>query len=77
MEKTEQTGGFSAEERAAMKERARELKANARRGNRSNKDDGENDVLAKIGEMPEPDRAIGERLHEIIRTKAPELSPKT
>ncbi len=67
--------GFTAEERAAMKERAKELKAEAR-ANR-NKADGESDVLAKIAEMPEPDRVIAERLHAIIKASAPALSPKT
>jgi uncharacterized protein YdhG (YjbR/CyaY superfamily) len=65
--------GFTAEERAAMKERAQEMKAAARRG----KADGESDVLAKIAEMPEPDRAMAERLHAIIKASAPALSPKT
>jgi uncharacterized protein YdhG (YjbR/CyaY superfamily) len=61
--------GFTAEERAAMKERARELKAaNA---------DGESDVLAKIAEMPEPDRAMAERLHAIVKATAPALAPRT
>jgi uncharacterized protein YdhG (YjbR/CyaY superfamily) len=63
--------GFTAEERAAMKERAREQKAEAQKAN------GERDVLAKIAEMPEPDRAMAERLHEIIKASAPVLSPKT
>lgn len=67
--------GFTDEERAAMKERAQELKA-ARRGPRAAKADGESAVLAKIAEMPEPDRAIGERLHAIIKANAPDLSPK-
>jgi len=62
---------FTAEERAAMKERARELKAEAQKA------DGENAVLAKIAEMPEPDRAMAERLHAIITASAPVLSPKT
>src|SRR5213593_265089 len=65
--------GFTDEERAAMRERAQELKAAARRG----KADGEGDVLAKIAEMPEPDRAMAERLHAIIKASAPALSPKT
>ena len=69
--------GFTDEERAAMKERAQELKAEARRGPRAAKADGEGDVLAKIAEMPEPDRALAERLHAIIVASAPELSPKT
>jgi uncharacterized protein YdhG (YjbR/CyaY superfamily) len=69
--------GFTDEERAAMKERAKELKAQARRGPRAGKADGEREVLAKIAEMPEPDRAMGERLHAIIKASAPALSPKT
>ena len=69
--------GFSDEERAAMKERAQELKAEARRGPRAAKTDGESDVLAKIAEMPEPDRAMAERLHAIIKASAPALSPRT
>ena len=69
--------GFTEDERAAMRERARELKAAARRGPRADKADGESDVLAKIAEMPEPDRAMAERLHEIIKASAPALSPKT
>jgi uncharacterized protein YdhG (YjbR/CyaY superfamily) len=68
---------FSDEEKAAMKERAREQKAAARRGPRADKADGESDVLAKIAEMPEPDRAIAKRLHEIVKASAPALSPKT
>ena len=63
--------GFTAEERAAMRERAKELKAEARKA------DGERAVLAKIAEMPEPDRAMAERLHEIVKASAPDLSPKT
>jgi uncharacterized protein YdhG (YjbR/CyaY superfamily) len=71
--------GFTDEERGAMKERAKELKAEARRGARAAKDkaDGERDVLAKIAEMPEPDRVLAERLHAIIKASAPALSPKT
>jgi uncharacterized protein YdhG (YjbR/CyaY superfamily) len=68
--------GFTDEERGAMKDRARELKAAARRGSRAAKADGESDVLAKIAEMPEADRAIGERLHAVIKASAPVLSPK-
>jgi uncharacterized protein YdhG (YjbR/CyaY superfamily) len=68
---------FTDEEQAAMKERARELKAEARRGRRAGKADGESDVLAKIAEMPESDRAMAERLHSIIKASAPALSPKT
>jgi uncharacterized protein YdhG (YjbR/CyaY superfamily) len=71
----ETSKGFTAEERAAMKERAKELKAEAR----ANKDkaQGESDLLAKIAEMPEPDRTMAERLHAIITANAPALSPKT
>ena len=69
--------GFTDEERAAMRERAQELKAAARRGPRAGKADGESDVLAKIAEMPEPDRAMAERLHAIIKASAPDLSPRT
>jgi len=69
--------GFTDEERAAMRERAQELKAAARRGPRAGKADGESDVLAKIAEMPEPDRAMAERLHAIIKATAPTLSPRT
>ena len=68
--------GFTAEERAAMKERAQELKATARRGSRAGKADGESDVLAKIAEMPEPDRAMAERLHAIVKASAPALVPR-
>ena len=67
---TERSTGFTAEERAAMRERARELK-------RSGKADGESEVLAKIAEMPEADRVKAERLHAIVKATAPELSPKT
>jgi len=71
------SGGFTDEERAAMKEHAQELKTAARRGPRAAKADGESDVLAKIAEMPEPDRALGERVHAIITASAPALSPRT
>ena len=71
------SNGFTDEERAAMKERAQELKADARRGPRAGKADGESDVLAKIAEMPKPDRAKAERLHTIIKSSAPALSPRT
>jgi uncharacterized protein YdhG (YjbR/CyaY superfamily) len=67
--------GFSAEERAAMKERARELRAEARAS--KDREAGERAVLAKIGEMPGPDRAMAERIHAIIKSTAPDLSPKT
>jgi uncharacterized protein YdhG (YjbR/CyaY superfamily) len=69
--------GLTAEERAAMKDRAQELKAEARRGPRAGKADGESTVLAKIAEMPEPDRAMAERLHALIKASAPALSPRT
>ena len=69
--------GFTDEERAAMRERAQEVKAAARRGPRAGKADGESDVLAKIAEMPEPDRAMAERLHALIKASAPALSPRT
>ncbi len=69
--------GFSAQERAAIKERAQELKPAARRGPPAGKPDGESDVLAKIAEMPKADRAMAERLHAIIKASAPALSPRT
>ncbi|MGH3117750.1 MAG: iron chaperone [Gaiellales bacterium] len=69
--------GFTDEERTAMKERAQELKAEARRGPRADKADGESAVLAKIAEMQGPDRAMAKRLHAIIKASAPALSPKT
>jgi uncharacterized protein YdhG (YjbR/CyaY superfamily) len=68
---------FTSEERAAMKERAQELKAEARRGRGTRKADGESDVLAKIAEMPPPDRAMAERLHALVKATAPDLTPKT
>jgi uncharacterized protein YdhG (YjbR/CyaY superfamily) len=68
---------FSDEERVAMKERAQELKAAARRGPRAGKADAESDLLAKIAEMPEPDRAMAERLHALIKASAPALAPRT
>ena len=69
------TPGFTDDERAAMKERARELKAAARA--EKNKADGESDVLAKIAEMPASDRAIAERIHAIVKASAPGLAAKT
>jgi uncharacterized protein YdhG (YjbR/CyaY superfamily) len=69
--------GFTDEERAAMKERVRELKAAASRGPRASKPDGESDVLAKIAEMLPADRAMAERLHTIIKASAPALAPRT
>ena len=74
---TKKSKGFTDDERAAMKEHAQELKAEARRGPRAKKADGERDVLAKIAEMPQPDRAMAERLHAIIKASAPALSPRT
>jgi uncharacterized protein YdhG (YjbR/CyaY superfamily) len=67
--------GFTDEERAAMKERAQELKTETRRG-RGKKADEEGAVLAKIAEMPESDRVMAERLHALIKASAPDLSPK-
>jgi uncharacterized protein YdhG (YjbR/CyaY superfamily) len=67
--------GFTDEERAAMKERAKELKAEARQNKK--RAEGESDLLAKIAEMAGPDRAMAQRLHEIVKTSAPALSPKT
>ena len=69
--------GFTSEERAAMRERAQELKAASRRGPRAGKADGEAEVLAKIAEMPEPDRVMAGRLHALIKASAPALSPRT
>ena len=69
--------GFTDEERAAMKERARELKAAARGGSRAAGEEGESDVLAKIAEMSGSDRAMAERLHAIVKASAPELTPRT
>jgi uncharacterized protein YdhG (YjbR/CyaY superfamily) len=63
--------GFTAEEKAAMKERAKELKAAATR------EEGEKDLLAKIAEMPPADRVLAERFHAIVKANAPDLSPKT
>jgi len=72
---TKKSQGFSDEEKAAMKERAKELKAEERAN--KNKAEGENDLLAKIAEMPEPDRSIAERIHAIIKDSAPTLLAKT
>jgi uncharacterized protein YdhG (YjbR/CyaY superfamily) len=69
------SNGFTAEERAAMKERARELKAESRA--KKDKAAGEADVRAKIAEMPKSDRAMAERVHAIVKDSAPELSPRT
>jgi uncharacterized protein YdhG (YjbR/CyaY superfamily) len=72
---TKGSEGFTAEERAAMKERAREVKAEARRG--KDRAEGERDLLAKIAEMPKADRVMAERFHAIVTASAPDLSPKT
>jgi uncharacterized protein YdhG (YjbR/CyaY superfamily) len=69
--------GFTDEERAAIKQRAKELKAEGRRGTRADKADGESAVLAKLAELPEADRVLGERLHAVIKASAPSLAPKT
>jgi uncharacterized protein YdhG (YjbR/CyaY superfamily) len=69
--------GFTDDEKAAMKERAKELKASSRRGARADKTDGESEVLAKIADMAGTDRALAKRLHEIIKATAPNLSPRT
>jgi uncharacterized protein YdhG (YjbR/CyaY superfamily) len=75
---SKKSNGFTAEERAAMKERAHELQAEARRGRgKKGKTDGESDVLAKIAEMPARDRAMAKRLHAIVKETAPELTPRT
>ncbi len=68
---TKDSKGFTADERAAMKERAKELKAEAEKA------DGESTLLAKIAEMAEPDRSMAERLHELVKKAAPDLAPKT
>jgi uncharacterized protein YdhG (YjbR/CyaY superfamily) len=67
--------GFTADEKAAMRERARELKAESRAS--ADRADGERDILAKIAEMPKPDRVMAERLHALITATVPELAPKT
>lgn len=73
--KAAKTATWTDEERAAMKERAREQKAEARRG--ANRADGERDLLAKIAEMPEPDHALAARIHAIVTASGPDLMPKT
>jgi len=72
---TQESNGFTAEEKAAMKERARELKAEKKK--KGKKADGESDLLAKVAEMSEPDRGMAERIHELVKANAPTLSPKT
>jgi uncharacterized protein YdhG (YjbR/CyaY superfamily) len=69
--------GFTAEERAAMKEYVEEMKTAAQRGARASKADGEKDVLAKIAQMPDSDRRMAERIHAIVKANAPELVPRT
>jgi uncharacterized protein YdhG (YjbR/CyaY superfamily) len=73
--KTTASKGFTADERAAMKERARELKAEARAN--QDREAGERDLLAKIAEMPKADRVLAERFHAIVTANAPVLAPKT
>ena len=73
----EASGKFTDEERAAAKERARELKTAARRGGRASQADGERDVLEKIAEMGEADRVMAERIHAIVTANAPDLTPRT
>jgi len=68
--------GFTADERAAMKDRATELKASGRRGSRADKANVESEVLAKIAELPDADRAMAERLHAVIKASAPDLAPR-
>jgi uncharacterized protein YdhG (YjbR/CyaY superfamily) len=75
--KSRRSTGFTDEERAAMRDRAQELKTAARRGTRTAKADGESDVLAKIAEMTDADRKMAERVHAIVKATAPELSPRT
>jgi uncharacterized protein YdhG (YjbR/CyaY superfamily) len=70
------SAGFTAEERAAIREHAQELKA-ARGGSRPDKAEGEREVLAKIAAMPEPDRTLASRVHTIVKAVAPDLSPRT
>jgi len=67
--------GWTDDERAAIKERAKEMKAEAR--SRASKADGERDVLAKIAEMPESDRVMAERIHALVKANAPGLTPRT
>jgi uncharacterized protein YdhG (YjbR/CyaY superfamily) len=71
----EKSKGFTAEERAAMKERARELKAEARQ--KKSREEGERDLLAKIAEMPKADRGIAKKVHAIVEASAPALMPRT
>ncbi len=75
-ERTEKFDGFTAEERAAMKDHAKELKTASRRSPRTAKADAEQDVLAKIAEMEPADRVLAERFHALVRAAAPTLAPK-
>jgi uncharacterized protein YdhG (YjbR/CyaY superfamily) len=72
---SDKAGGFTADERAAMKERAAELKRQAK--GKATREEGERDILAKIAEMPAPDKAIAKRIHEIVSKTAPDLVPRT
>ena len=72
---TQKTEGFTVEEKAAMKERTKELKAEARANQK--REEGEKDLLKKIAEMPEPDRSMAKRIHELVTENAPDLWPKT
>lgn len=74
--KAKPAAGFSAEEKAAMRERAAELTAAAHRGKRAGKTDAEAEVLARIDAMPDPDRRIGRGVHQVVRTNAPQLVPR-
>ena len=69
--------GLTHEEQAAIREHVQELKKQARRSARGDKEDGESDLLAAIAALPEPDRAMAERLHAIVKANAPVLSPRT
>jgi uncharacterized protein YdhG (YjbR/CyaY superfamily) len=75
--RTEDGDTWTDVERAAMQEHAKELKAAASRRRAGKKQDGEADLLAKVAEMSEPDRSMAARIHEIVRTSAPDLGPKT
>lgn len=71
----EKSKGWTDDEKAAMRERAKEMKAEARAS--KNRDDGEKTLLAAIAKMPEPDRSMAKRIHEIVKASAPDLMPKT
>jgi uncharacterized protein YdhG (YjbR/CyaY superfamily) len=77
VKKSTKKSGLTAEELAAMKDRLQELKVEARPKSRAGQAEGEADVLAKIAALPQPDRAMAERLHAIVKANAPALSPKT